>query len=317
MGQESSSLECLPGIDILLTSFVCGIICIHHSIAGIDLEEFECVYSPAKRRGPVPGRTGPLQTRKTPETTETPSQSMDILQQQALGGPFDDGLRQMMFQQQGMGLGGADLGGFVGMNTGLMDTNGVTSAQLQHLNYLQQLGVQSMNTEDDFNSGRAQRIKTDSVLEKPSPDTVAAHMPLLSRQSTEGNRLRALYRLSVDELFTFPPIPTDQEYCIALGMNPALLPLSHQHALNASRFAEIALGAVVHNEVSLAMELSNATVQCLRESVKEPVQVEYAYEIVRAYFLLGCFRAFRGDMVRYFKYRRVCMRHLAMFEVSH
>ena len=34
------------------------------------------------------------------------------------------------------------------------------------------------------------------------------------------------------------------------------------------------------------------------------------------YFLLGIFWAFRGDMSRYFKYRRVCMSYLTKIEVG-
>ena len=64
------------------------------------------------------------------------------------------------------------------------------------------------------------------------------------------------------------------------------------------------------------MELYNATVHSLRECLKDPVKPEYGFEVARAYFLLGTFRAFRGDMVRYFKYRRGCMSHLSKLEVS-
>ena len=177
--------------------------------------------------------------------------------------------------------------------------------------------------ERDGTEQPAQRMKTDP---KPSdrenggvPRTIASHTHLLELSDPDGSRLRSYYRLSVDELFGFPPTPTDEEYCIKLnipGMTPRMIPGTHLAALSAARFAEVALGAIVHNEVSLAMELCNAVVHCLRESVQDPVQPPYMFEVARSYFLLGVFRAFRGDMVRYFKYRRVCLTYASKLDVS-
>jgi hypothetical protein len=99
------------------------------------------------------------------------------------------------------------------------------------------------------------------------------------------------------------------------GMTPRMIPGTHLAALSAARFAEVALGAIVHNEVSLGMELCNAVVHCLKESVQEQVQPPYMFEVARSYFLLGVFRAFRGDMLRYFKYRRVCLTYVSKLEV--
>ena len=150
------------------------------------------------------------------------------------------------------------------------------------------------------------------------PKTIAAHTHLLELSDPDGSRLRAYYRLSVDEVFGFPPTPTDEEYCSRLnitGMTPRMIPGTHLAALSAARFAEVSLGAIVHNETSLAMELCNAVVHCLKESVQEPVQPPYMFEIARSYFLLAVFRAFRGDMVRYFKYRRVCLTYVSKLEV--
>ena len=156
------------------------------------------------------------------------------------------------------------------------------------------------------------------------PKTIASHTHLLERSDTEGNRLRAYYRLSIDELYRLPLTPSDEEYCAKLNaskngdgdlMTPATIPGAHLAALSASRFAEISLGAVVHQEISLAMELCNAVVHCLRECVQEPVQDPYLYEVARAYFLLGVFRACRGDMERYFKYRRVALAYAAKLPV--
>mmetsp|Transcript_44018 Transcript_44018/g.49043 ORF Transcript_44018/g.49043 Transcript_44018/m.49043 type:complete len:183 (-) Transcript_44018:1410-1958(-) len=97
-------------------------------------------------------------------------------------------------------------------------------------------------------------------------------------------------------------------------MTPRMIPGTHLAALSAARFAEVSLGAIVHNEISLAMELCNAVVHCLKESVQEPVQPPYMFEVARSYFLLAIFRAFRGDMVRYFKYRRVCLTYVSKLE---
>lgn len=149
------------------------------------------------------------------------------------------------------------------------------------------------------------------------PKTIAAHTHLLELSDPDGSRLRAYYRLSVDEIFGFPPTPTDEEYCTRLGvegMTPRHIPGTHLAALSAARFAEVALGAIVHNEVPLAMELCNAVVHCLKESVQEPVQPLYMFEVARSYFLLGVFRSFRGDMLRYFKYRRVCLTYVTKLD---
>jgi len=123
--------------------------------------------------------------------------------------------------------------------------------------------------------------------------------------------------LSVDEIFGFPPTPTDEDYCALLnipGISPRMIPGTHLAALSAARFAEVALGAIVHNEAPLAMELCNAVVHCLKECVSEPVQPPYMFEVARSYFLLGVFRAFRGDMTRYFKYRRVCLTYVSKLD---
>lgn len=227
-------------------------------------------------------------------------------------------LRQMMLQN--MGAGGQGLSLDQGPN--FLDTQ--QAAIQQQLNLIQQLQAQQNISERGEAEQPTRRMKLDQP--KPSatdangvPRTIAAHTHLLELSDPDGSRLRAYYRLSVDELFGFPPTPTDEEYCLRLnipGMTPRMIPGTHLAALSAARFAEVALGAIVHNEVSLGMELCNAVVHCLRESVQEPVQPPYMFEVARSYFLLGVFRAFRGDMVRYFKYRRVCLTYISKLEVS-
>ena len=315
---------------------------------GVPPDAFECHYSPAKRRGPVPGRSG--QSRKASEAFG-PRMGFDGMDnfQGAIGGVGGIGgvqsmeelqLRQIMLQANmggHQGLGGLDQG------SAFLDTQ--QAAIQQQINLIQQLQAQQ-NLE-----GRAAALAAASAaadmepptrrlkMEQPKPAsnpsnggggsnnrdangvprTIAAHTHLLELSDPDGSRLRAYYRLSVDELFGFPPTPTDEEYCMRLnipGMTPRMIPGTHLAALSAARFAEVALGAVVHNEVALGMELCNAVVHCLRESVQEPVQPPYMFEVARSYFLLGVFRAFRGDMVRYFKYRRVCLTYISKLEVS-
>lgn len=294
------------------------------SIDGVDPADIECEFSPAKRRGPVPGRVG--QGRKghdgKQENMNIGMNTGSMQPQGVFSSGFDDAaVRQMLLQQQpGMGFRGGDAAALAAIGSGLTETAGGATSHLQQLNYLQQLGPGAMSgltMESEMNGqGRARRVKTENADSGNaySPDTVAAHMPLLGKDSTDGNRLRAFYRLSVDELFVLPPIPTDEEYCTRNNVTPSLFSGSHKHALNAARFAEIALGALVHNEIALAMELCNATVHSLRECAHHAVQPQYCFEVARAYFLLGLFRAFRGDMVRYFKYRRVCMSNLTKME---
>jgi hypothetical protein len=289
------------------------------SIEGIDIAEFECVYSPAKRRGPVPGRSG--QSRKASEAFGRPVGGMEAEWQGAMGGVQsmeELQLRQMMLQN--MGGGGVPGLGALDRGTGFLDSQ--QAAIQQQLNLIQQLQAQQNISERAEVEQPARRMKLDQA--KPSatdsngvPRTIAAHTHLLELSDPDGSRLRAYYRLSVDELFGFPPTPTDEEYCMRLnipGMTPRMIPGTHLAALSAARFAEVALGAIVHNEVSLGMELCNAVVHCLRESVQEPVQPPYMFEVARSYFLLGVFRAFRGDMVRYFKYRRVCLTYISKLE---
>eukprot|EP00562_Extubocellulus_spinifer_P019767 CAMPEP_0178598568 /NCGR_PEP_ID=MMETSP0697-20121206/32819_1 /TAXON_ID=265572 /ORGANISM="Extubocellulus spinifer, Strain CCMP396" /LENGTH=894 /DNA_ID=CAMNT_0020236359 /DNA_START=322 /DNA_END=3006 /DNA_ORIENTATION=+ len=161
-------------------------------------------------------------------------------------------------------------------------------------------------------TGVAATANGDSAL----PRSVTKHLPLLSKSNIDGNRLRSYYDLSIDDLFRLPPIPTDEEYCARLSVpiKPKLLPRFDLAALQAARFSEIALGALANNQVALALELSNATVMCLRECVEEPIHPSCMYDVARAYFLHGLFRSYRGDMPRYFKYRRVCLTHLSQLD---
>lgn len=160
----------------------------------------------------------------------------------------------------------------------------------------------------------AQRPKMEPATDDAATTnkSVAKHLDLLQKSSNEGNRHRSYFSLSIGGLFLLPPIPSDEEYCAKLNsaMSPNMLPRFDLAALRAARFAEIALGALVGNQVPLALELSNATVLCLKECVEEHIHPGCMFDVARAYFLHAVFRSYRGDMERYFKYRRVCLSKL-------
>jgi len=316
------------------------------SVDGIDPALFECIYSPAKRRGPVPGKSGT--TRKAGDAFPSNGSvggggagGVDWQQQQpapmvaASAAGMSQQVQQMLAaannqqQQQQMTL----IQKLQQQQVGNAGSGAMQQHQAQQLQQLQQNGG-AMETDGDMQQPLARRIRSepgtaDATEPGAIPKTIACHTHLLERGDVEGNRLRAYYRLSIDELYRLPLTPSDEEYCAkwnathsAAGsataptiMTPASIPGAHLAALSASRFAEVALGAVVHQEIPLAMELCNAVVHCLRECVQEQVQDSYLYEVARAYFLLGVFRACRGDMERYFKYRRVALTYTAKLKV--
>jgi hypothetical protein len=328
------------------------------SIAGIDPSLFECVFSPAKRRGPVPGKST---TRKSDEMNHNGMGGMkgnksNLMRMDMAGfGGVQGGAESMYNQNQIAALMGAAGGGMdgMGMNQGGnmgdsfalqqqllmqqqqqlrmqqadssgMGMNGMGGSGFdgmgnQNLMLQQQLLMQQMQNSggkipgsDDSDRDRMpQRLRK----EESPPDnigvgkSVTKHIALLEKSSVFGNRLRAHYILAIDTLFKLPPVPSDEEYCSKLNANmtPSMLPPFDVAALRAARFAEIALGALVSNQIGLALELSNATVVCLKQCVEEPVHPSCMYNVARSYFLHGLFRSYRGDMTRYFKYRRVCL----------
>jgi len=349
------------------------------SAEGLDVSVFECVYSPAKRRGPVPGRSGPRKVEVLSPNGQT-SNKILIQQQQssnppALHGQAGDISNGMMGSPGGM-LGAipttlnvrspqainqnellqkhleaqkqqlaavSSQGGVLPMQ---MEFNGMEDnmnlyamnpQQRQQLLLQQQLlnmqavaanapghnlGMEGYNdiylqNADGSGAPMSQRVKMEPVVQrKPLPRTVATNAPLLEESNLDGNRLRAYFNLSINELWNLPPIPSDDVYCsrLPVPMKPSMLPRFDVAALQAARFSEVALGALANNQVVLALELSNATVMCLRECVEEPVHPSCMLDVSRAYFLHGMFRSFRGDMKRYFKYRRVALTHLSQLD---
>lgn len=194
------------------------------------------------------------------------------------------------------------------------ESDGKASSSLQLLQ--QQLQAQSLLAGEDARRLRAR-------VEKPTGEEIAAmkiseqHLRLLSKSSLEGNRLRSYYELSVNELLNLPPIPSDEEYCRSLPIpleSPRLLPRFDLAALNSARFAELAIGAHVSNQAVLSTELSNATVACLKDCVEEPIHPMCMFDMARAYFLHAFLLSVKGDLERYFKYRRVCLTSISRLD---
>lgn len=195
------------------------------------------------------------------------------------------------------------------------ESDGKASPNLQYLQ--QQLQAQSLLAGEDVRRLRAR-------VEKPPEVDIAGmkisdqYLRLLSKSSLEGNRLRSYYELSVNELLNLPPIPSDEEYCRSLPIpleNPRLLPRFDLAALNSARFAELAIGAHVSNQAVLSTELSNATVACLKDCVEEPIHPMCMFDMARAYFLHAFLLSVKGDLERYFKYRRVCLTSISRMDV--
>lgn len=257
--------------------------------------------------------------------------------------------RQMLLQQQlaMQGLGFDKNQGFnpsIGNNLiesgvnfnaqGLVGGMSSQHAVAQQLNLLQQLQAQQQQqqqqqTEIPGQMSNYQHHSQRSVKNKFSsnngsdnmiglPKSFTKHVSLLKKDSKEGNLLRAYYQTSIDDLFDLPHIPSDEEYCNLIGgsYKSNMLPGFDLAALKAARFSEIALGALVNNQIPLALELSNATVLCLRECVDEPIHHSCVFDVARAYFLHALFRSYRGDVERYLKYRRVCLTHVSQLEAS-
>lgn len=214
------------------------------------------------------------------------------------------------------------------------DIIGMATVDLFNPNPISKLQQQNQSsTSNDFtmtnNSGKRRQncgteVSNRSYKQQQQPDnqmlglvhgslSSLKHAHLHESNSREGIILRSFYHISINDLFNLEPLSCDKEYCQKIGRNlsPELLPTFDLAALRAGRFSELALGALVSGQVELALELSNATVTCLRECVEEPVHPGCMLVLARAYLLHGIFRSFRGDMVRYFKYRRVCLTHLS------
>jgi hypothetical protein len=328
-----------------------------------DLSQFDCVYSPAKRRGPVPGRSAMMALsggkegakKSGPERSSPGGASPVESASPALGHtPAASAALQQLQQQQQILL----------QHT--LDSARLSALGLSSSSYDAADAARARNP-DTTDSGNepplSQRTRLDPAAVPGQsrlgavPWTVMQHTKLLNVQDPVGDRCRSYYNLSINELYKIPPTPTEEEYFyqVLLPLQPASLsslgdsslaaaaltgtargqlyeqrvalvrsriPGSQLSALAAARFAELALGAITQHELSLALELANAVVHCLREAVvvkdleSISLPVPMIHQIAKAYFLLGVFRAYRGDMGRYFKYRRVCLTYLSSIEVS-
>eukprot|EP00581_Thalassiosira_minuscula_P002544 CAMPEP_0183741912 /NCGR_PEP_ID=MMETSP0737-20130205/63432_1 /TAXON_ID=385413 /ORGANISM="Thalassiosira miniscula, Strain CCMP1093" /LENGTH=666 /DNA_ID=CAMNT_0025977403 /DNA_START=15 /DNA_END=2015 /DNA_ORIENTATION=+ len=167
---------------------------------------------------------------------------------------------------------------------------------------------------------------TGPVLGCDNPD-VRRYAPLIHPNNSHGMHLRACYTLSFGGLFGLPPIPTNEEYCARFdkSLEPHQLPKFDVAALQAARFAELAMGALVDSNCniqtsmgsagrSLLLALANASVLCLADCVEEQVHPSLMFDMARTYFFHAILRAQFDDMGRYFRYRRVCLRHLSQLD---
>ncbi|KAL7537786.1 hypothetical protein ACHAXR_008077 [Thalassiosira sp. AJA248-18] len=172
--------------------------------------------------------------------------------------------------------------------------------------------------------------------------SVQPYIPLLQPNNPTGLHLRACYTLSVGGLFGLPSIPTDEEYCrrFDFSLEPHQLPKFDVAALQAARFAELAMGALADTTSScsnfngnnnsgdtaaatattknnnlLLVALANASILCLRDCVEHPIHPSLMFDVARTYLFHAIFRSqLDNDMERYFKYRRVCLRTLAQLD---
>lgn len=138
-------------------------------------------------------------------------------------------------------------------------------------------------------------------------------LPFLRPNDKMGARFRASYILSFGTMFQLPPVLTSEEYC--LQTTNMSMPKYDVAVLQAAQFAELAVGAMVDGDKDKMFELTNASILCLQDSVKEPVHPNCRFELSRALFLHALLRSFNGDMERCFKYRRASMNTLAKLDV--
>jgi len=227
-------------------------------------------------------------------------------------------LQQQQQQQILMANAGGTTNQMNGMNLNLQ----VAANAQQQLNLIQQQmqmqqHQQQRNDSDEMGGNRRNQRARPEFTNEVHKRSDNLHLELLESSSVEGARLRSFYDLSINELLNLPPVPTDSELALKMNVaNSKQLESYDLSALRAARYAELALGAFVSNQINLALELSNSTVACLRECVEEPVSPQCMFDVARAYFLHAIFRSYRGDTNRYFKYRRVCLTHLYQMEVS-
>jgi len=177
----------------------------------------------------------------------------------------------------------------------------------QQLVLLQQQRLMTMERRNQSTPQLPQAPTLSSLLGLPKG--VMKNLHLLDPNNTDGARLKSFYNLSVDQLFLLPSAPSEEEFFsrkTSMG-EQMLTPSNDQSVLNAVRFSELALGALASDNLLLALELSNATVTCLRDCLDSVVpDMSALFLITKSFFLHGLFRSFRGDISRYLKYRRVC-----------
>jgi hypothetical protein len=234
----------------------------------VPYELFDCVYSPAKKRGPNPGQHN---KRKT-DVSEAQQQQQQ--QPVRVSSPSSTSHSASPSPPIAIAIGST---ASTASNGGHMHPNGQHNVQHQA-----------------------------PVL--PAGVVADHHLAMLAASHPVGNMLRSYYQLTINEMFR---LPTTGELSTAGAYS--------------SRFAELALGALVKDDMVLAHELCNVVVHCLQAALRDNFDDDprgngngdddSSYEVAKTYYLLGVFRAFRGDFGRYFKYRRICLTCLSKLPV--
>jgi hypothetical protein len=231
----------------------------------VPYELFDCVYSPAKKRGPNPGQHN---KRKT-DVGEAQQQQQQQQQPVRVSSPSSSS--HSISPSPPIAIAISSIAG------GLMQPNGPHNGQHQ-------------------------------APVVPAGVVADHHLAMLASSHPVGNMLRSYYQLTINEMFR---LPTTGELSTAGAYS--------------SRFAELALGALVKDDMVMAHELCNVVVHCLQAALRDNFDDDprgngngdddSSYEVAKTYYLLGVFRAFRGDFGRYFKYRRICLACLSRLPV--
>lgn len=261
-------------------------------------------------------------------------------QEKVVAGGIEDALlaqqRQLVLQAQSQlnvnlnglgGIGDPSVLGYFGssLGNGGLGTNqqaqaqAIIQAQQHQFNRGQEIKSVSMTQPPEQshppNTSRppSQRMKIDhNVVSDSDSDHIIKYLSLLNLNDPDGNLFRSYYMMSINQTFCLPVVRTNEEYNekYRSPLINAQVPPADLAALNASRFSEIALGALIDNQATLALRLSNSTIICLRQCTEEIPNQDCMFDVAKAYFLHGVLRSLRADFTRYFKYRRICMNHI-------
>jgi hypothetical protein len=271
------------------------------SFDGIDHALVECHYSVARKRGPQPGSS----KSPTAPRGSIPADGTTIYQQPAKKKPKKAKQAAPMMHDLA-----AMASAFGGGNLGQMPLPLDPAAAALQQQILSSLGAIGLGLYANFTAGggsamtaasnnaRQQLAAVESLLSNNKSDVDSVTNPL---SSEEEAHFRACYTLSVGSLFGLPDVLKKEDY----------FPKYDVAVLQAARFAELAIGALVDGNGSKMTKLANATVLCLKEAAQEPVHPSCKFDVARAYFFLAICELNIGDVEGYLKYRRESMRRLS------